>query len=225
MTSNLEGLRVMTKCRIGQRLLSYLRSGFFRKPISEEDPTNARFREDIQYINLITQEVLRVSDRGRAVLIGAELDRYLKLLLQEYFLPQLSKSDKLLEGSGPLSAFSARIEVLYRLGLLHPDWHHDLGIISRIRNKFAHGEVGMTLNEQSVSALCFNLIAGERWIQNNRKLDPTYPDTPQNRFVSSYVTLLGHLCIVRKGLKCAPAVWKSYKEESVILPVFPLTPK
>ncbi len=117
------------------------------------DPSHTEFGEDLAYVNQVSQELLRVSDRARAVLLGAEIDRYLRQMLETYFLPKAPRSGRLLEGSGPVGTFTARIEVAYRLGLLRPEWHHDLQIISQIRNEFAHGPAGMTLNKQSVSDL------------------------------------------------------------------------
>jgi hypothetical protein len=181
------------------------------------DPSHTEFGEDLAYVNQVSQELLRVSDRARAVLLGAEIDRYLRQMLETYFLPKAPRSGRLLEGSGPVGTFTARIEVAYRLGLLRPEWHHDLQIISQIRNEFAHGPAGMTLNKQSVSDLCANLICGEKWIEHGRKLDPNAGDNPQTRFVASGVVLLAHLCIIRAQLKKVPEMWKSYRGDAVAI--------
>jgi hypothetical protein len=180
-----------------------------------KDLLKDQFKNDLAYVNEITQELLRVSDRARAVLLGAEIDRFLKQILDAYFLPKGPRSGRLLESTGPLGTLTARIEATYRLGLLRPEWHHDLQIVSEIRNQFAHGSVGMTLNTQSARDLCNNLIYGKKWIEHGRKLDPRHGDNPQTRFVATGIVLLGHLCIVRSKVKPAPEVWKSYPEGQV----------
>jgi hypothetical protein len=90
-----------------------------------------------------------------------------------------------------------------------------LQIISDIRNKFAHGAVGMTLNAQSVRDLCKNLLCGKKWIEHGRTLDPSHGDNPQTRFVASGVVLLGHLCVVRTKIGRVSEVWRSYPEDQV----------
>lgn len=181
------------------------------------DSAHAQFKEDIAYFNQVVEEVRRVSDRARAVLLGTELDRYLKKVLEIYFLPKTKKKAKLLEEGGPMGTFEARIEVAHRLGLIHPDWYHDLLIISEIRDKFAHGLAGMTLNQQPVCDLCFNLLGGKKWIEFKRKSDSNAVDNPQSRFVASGVMMLGHLCVIRSDIKQVPEIWRTYREESVFI--------
>lgn len=54
--------------------------------------------------------------------------------------------EKLFDGYGPLSTFASRIDVSYALQIITKEMHHDLRIILKIRNAFAH----------SVSVLDFN---------------------------------------------------------------------
>lgn len=182
-----------------------------------DETSQSKFQKDLEYVNQITQELLRVSDRARAVLLGAEIDRYLKQMLEAHFLPKARKKEKLLDESGPLGTFEARIEVAYRLGLLRPEWYHDLQVISEIRDAFAHGLVGMNLSTSPARELCANLICGKKWIEHGRKLDPNAEDNPQTRFVASGVVLLGHLCVVQTELKRVPETWRSYREDAVAI--------
>ncbi|MBL7074228.1 hypothetical protein ISS37_03175 [candidate division KSB1 bacterium] len=63
--------------------------------------------------------------------------------------PNPTGTDELLDGDAPLSTFSARINLVYRLGLIQPDLVRELHLVRKIRNVFAHELTGATLNEGS----------------------------------------------------------------------------
>lgn len=176
--------------------------------------TDTSLSDDIFAINQTTQDVLEKSDRVRAVLLGAQIDRLLQRLLKVYLIPKSGKNDRLLDGSGFAGTFSARVELAFRVGLLSPDWYHDLKLINQIRDAFAHGLAGLTLNDSSLRSLCYSLKIGTEWIQNAPK-DMQSQDNPQTRFVGSSVVLSAHLCLARAQLERTPEVWKTFKEDQV----------
>jgi DNA-binding MltR family transcriptional regulator len=51
------------------------------------------------------------------------------------------------EGKGPLATFSAKIEVCAGLGSITPDVRHDLKIVNKMRNEFAHSPVQLYLKD------------------------------------------------------------------------------
>lgn len=85
------------------------------------------------------------SDRAAVVLGAAKLDMLLYQILDRHFRPSLSSSDELLDGDSPLSTFSARINIAYRLGLISADFAKSLHAIRKIRNSFAHELSGCSL--------------------------------------------------------------------------------
>ena len=91
------------------------------------------------------------SDRAAVILGAAKLDALLAQMLDRYLLPSLGSSDELLEGDSPLSTFSSRINVSYRLGLITPDFAKSLHLVRRIRNSFAHEISGVSLSSGSHS--------------------------------------------------------------------------
>lgn len=80
------------------------------------------------------------SDRSCVIVAASYIDELLGHLLR-YFLtsPSSEKEDKeLFSGYGPLSSFSSKIVLSYRLGLISNYEYKTLQIIRKIRNSFAH---------------------------------------------------------------------------------------
>ena len=100
-------------------------------------------KEELDYANKILKEFFAESDRSAAVLMGAELDAQMERILTYFFLPPLKKSYPLLQSDGPVGSFASRIEMIYRIGLMPEEWHHDLHLVRKIRNEFAHGPAGL----------------------------------------------------------------------------------
>jgi hypothetical protein len=94
----------------------------------------------VNYAQKILDEMEKESDRAAAILLGAELDDTLGQILEKHLLPPQAKKDR---GAIPKS-FYARIELAYRLGLIHPLSHHELHLIKEVRNEFAHIKLGIT---------------------------------------------------------------------------------
>jgi hypothetical protein len=78
------------------------------------------------------------SDRAAVVLAAAKLDLTLRELLEIAILPCTTRSDDLFDAMGPLSSFSAKIDLAYRLGLVDAELAHSLHTIRKLRNDFAH---------------------------------------------------------------------------------------
>jgi hypothetical protein len=91
------------------------------------------------------QEFQNESDRAAVIIGAAKLDYLLAQILAKYLLPSTAKSDELLEGDSPLSTFSAKIALTYRLGLIDAKLSRALNLIRRLRNSFAHEVSGCSL--------------------------------------------------------------------------------
>jgi len=90
-------------------------------------------------------EFKQESDRAAVILGAAKLDALLCQILDRHFLPALGSNDELLEGDSPLSTFSSRINIGYRLGLISAEFAKALHLVRKIRNSFAHDASGVTL--------------------------------------------------------------------------------
>lgn len=83
-------------------------------------------------------EFRQESDRAAVILGAAKLDQALYLILQRRLVPLSGNNDDLLDADSPLSTFSARINVVYRLGILDAQFARALHLVRKIRNSFAH---------------------------------------------------------------------------------------
>lgn len=91
------------------------------------------------------EEFKNESDRAAVILGAAKVDSLLAQILDRHLRPSLSSNDELLDGDSPLSTFSSRINVSYRLGLITADFAKSLHLLRRIRNSFAHEVSGVSL--------------------------------------------------------------------------------
>jgi hypothetical protein len=92
------------------------------------------------------QEFVDESDRAAVILGAAKIDTQLYQILQRVFVPQPSSRDDLLDTERPLSSFSSRINIVYRVGLIDAEFVRALHLIRRIRNTFAHELSGVSLS-------------------------------------------------------------------------------
>lgn len=99
------------------------------------------------------------SDRASVILGAAKLDLVMYQILREYLISAPGSSDELLDGDGPLGTFSAKINLLYRLGLIDAQFTRALHMIRRIRNAFAHEVKGCSLESGSHCDRIKELIA------------------------------------------------------------------
>jgi DNA-binding MltR family transcriptional regulator len=109
--------------------------------------------------NEFMKEFEKESDRACVILSASMLDQALESLLKAYLVPLSSAEDELLDGAyAPISTFSARIDLAYRLGLISTKFCHDLHLIRKIRNDFAHNITECNFENVSVhgkvSELC-----------------------------------------------------------------------
>lgn len=91
---------------------------------------------------LFADEFLQEQVPRNIVLVGsAKIDDLLRMILEKILRPKCTSSkdsDELLEGDSPLSNFSSRIKMIYRLGLIDKQFYILLNHIRKIRNLSAH---------------------------------------------------------------------------------------
>jgi hypothetical protein len=96
--------------------------------------SNPDLRRQYELISKVGAE----SERGMTVLVVAELDRVLEVVLKSYLAPGKARDNLFSGGTPPLGTFSARISVARALHLIREDEYELLHLIRRIRNEFAH---------------------------------------------------------------------------------------
>ena len=156
--------------------------------MNTSDPTNPdQWKEWLE-------EFRSETDRGCTLLGGAFLDEQLRLLLEGFLVEDQKLCEKLFNGFGPLSSFSARISVCYGLGFLSPEEFRDLELIRKIRNEFAHELHGLSFSSSTIAQRCQELKTCNFSIPDSHKLDL------RSRFVISVVMLANYLAIRRLGI-------------------------
>jgi len=86
------------------------------------------------YLELLRAE----SDRGRVLISTGYMEEQLKDILLAFMLDTPQAKELVTSGNAPLGTFSSRIAACYTLGLISDREHHDLTLLRRIRNDFAH---------------------------------------------------------------------------------------
>lgn len=120
------------------------------------------------------------TDRGLAVLAPAYLDTLLEELLRAFLRPT-DAIDTLLQPSGPLGAYSVRIDLAHALGFLSDKAGRDLHLLRKIRNEFAHSVDTHAFSEDRVRNWCRELSPVEAY-KHARVFDFSLPSTPRQVF-------------------------------------------
>lgn len=109
----------------------------------KKDPNSEK--HDIESVNIFIDEFMEESDRAAVVLGAAKLDSLLYQILKKVLQPCPENRDELFDGNGPLSTFSAKIDITFRLGLIDSALARSLHLMRKIRNSFAHEISGCDL--------------------------------------------------------------------------------
>lgn len=113
--------------------------------------------EDTADLAHFFSELQRETDRGLPLVAAALIDEKLLGALQS-FLCVGKAAERLLSGpNAPLGTFSARIEACFALGLIDEFEYHEISLIRKIRNVFAHSKHGLCFGSEKVLGLCTSL--------------------------------------------------------------------
>jgi len=134
------------------------------------------------YLELLQKE----SDRGKVLISTGFIEEQLKEVLLGSMLQGKTAEDLVDGTNAPLGTFSARIAACYVLGLISDDEHHDLTLIRRIRNDFAH-DIHTSFETPSVIDRCKTLRLKAHDYSSQKMGDVVV--TPAGQFQTSAVSL------------------------------------
>lgn len=110
-----------------------------------------------QFDNLIDDILDEKHDRSLIILCSSIVDDQLLKILSAVLLDPIKKSEEdLLQGDNPLSTFSSRIKVTYRLGIIDLEFLKILDTIRKIRNLCAHS-IELNIQKAPIKDLITNL--------------------------------------------------------------------
>ena len=109
---------------------------------------------DEQQWSSFFHELKLESDRGAAVLSAIWIEELLTRKFKNLFSKGNSDARKTLyDFNGPFSSFSSKITAAYCLGWLEQDTYHDINLVRKIRNLFAHHLHGISLEDAEIKDL------------------------------------------------------------------------
>ena len=94
------------------------------------------------------------ADRGSALIATAWVDDCLTECVRGTFRPDKKVVADLLRPDGALGTFGSRIKLAYLLDVIDPTAYHDLELLRRIRNTFAHGRQDLRFTTAAVKSRC-----------------------------------------------------------------------
>ncbi len=98
--------------------------------------------EESDRAKVVTETLMKESDRGCAIFGAAILHDDLEELFRSFFRQddwsRTKVVDPLFQTYAPLAMFSARIQLAYAMGLITTGLHRKFEIVRRLRNDFAH---------------------------------------------------------------------------------------
>jgi hypothetical protein len=105
------------------------------------------------------EEFYGESDRASAILLGSMVESALEVALKSVLRPDMPSdlSQRLFEGDGVMSTFSAKINLGFAFAILGTKAKHDLDLIKLLRNSFAHCRIPLTFETPEVIAVCEHL--------------------------------------------------------------------
>ncbi len=115
-------------------------------PSHDPPPHLAKF---YPYLDLLRAE----SDRGRVLISTGYMEEQLKDILLAFMMDSPQAKELVTSGNAPLGTFSSRIAACYTLGLISEREHHDLTLLRKIRNDFAH-DMHTSFETQSIVDRC-----------------------------------------------------------------------
>ena len=107
------------------------------------------------------------SDRACIIVAAAWIGKFLEVKIMNEFFKGNSKARKaLFSVNGPFSTFSAKLNAAFCAGWIDADVYHDVQVIRKIRNEFAHTIEPVSLNDEMPRTLLETLRVPQRQYYN-----------------------------------------------------------
>lgn len=117
-----------------------------------------------ELIKDLQNEFKESSDRASVIVSGSLIDKILEDILNSFLIDDAKSDKEIFEGFGPLSSFSAKIKICYRLGLISQYEYKKLETFRSIRNYFAHEIQNCSLDSVVMKDKVKNLIIDNKLI-------------------------------------------------------------
>ncbi len=131
-----------------------------------------------------------LDDTTVVLLATSGIDIYLRVSILSRFrkAPGSDEMAEIFEGYGPLASFDSKIRLCAMLGLVVGDAKHDLLILKKIRNLFAHSPGIKRFSDSDIKSRCLNLK-----LHATLKKHVQIESVPKRHFIESCIQLHFHL--------------------------------
>ena len=124
--------------------------------LSEAESPRTQIRVPMDILEF-RRTLVKETDRGCALACTSYLDSELRKLIASHLVNDEKLTANLFDGNGPLSSFSARIDVACGLGLIAANLRRDLHLIRKVRNIFAHQAGQVNFDDKAIAPRCAEL--------------------------------------------------------------------
>lgn len=150
--------------------------------------------------DLFVEDLLEEKVERSIVIIGvSKIDDLLLSILSKYLISKSGKQDDLLEGDQPLATLSARIKLIYRLGIIDETLFRLLDQTRKIRNLSAH-KIEFNLRKppvkEHIAELRKQLISRSSFQLTNTR----YFDNNLDNQIKELQCILVTICVILEAL-------------------------
>ena len=156
------------------------------------------FQKFTDEMKLFSEEFYPESDRSAVIVGASQIDIELTRLISKVLKPKTSKKDELLESDNPLSTFSAKINLAYRLGLIDENFKSLLLLFKKLRNDMSHQVLNCSLDlpphSDRIKEL-YNKSNQDPFYRSMLKIFPEqYANSESSAIIKTFIMyMLGHL--------------------------------
>jgi DNA-binding MltR family transcriptional regulator len=136
-----------------------------------------------------------LDDRSLAIVVTSMLDRFLALAVITRFgnIVTEKEYERVFEGTGPLSGFAAKISLCSVLGIVIGEMNHDLTIMRKIRNDFAHEVADIDFTKREISSRCRSMKMS---LDLNAETAEAAKTVERQKFLASGAAILFYIAVV-----------------------------
>lgn len=109
---------------------------------------------EFDYFKAMNTSLADKSDRVCTIVAASWVDHFLKVkFMNEFSEGNAEAREALFSGHGPFSALSAKLNVAFCAGWIDGDLYHDLKVIKKLRDGFAHTIDSASFDDEPTSAI------------------------------------------------------------------------
>lgn len=132
----------------------------------------------IDFGKRVSDALSEESDRACVILVTSWADHLLRIkLAQEFSKGNADARSALFSSNGPFATFSSKLNAVFCAGWIDGDVFHDLQVIRKLRNQFAHSIDTLNLHDEPFPAMVATLRVPKRQFHDWGQLRAATTDT------------------------------------------------